>query len=394
MTNIFNHNTYSAQSARFLAPYACIPERSRGRKIAEPDSPGRSCYQRDRDRIIHCTAFRRLEYKTQVFLNDEGDHYRTRLTHSLEVAQLSRDTCRELLLEEDLGEAIALAHDLGHTPFGHAGEEALNTMMQPYGGFDHNAQTIRILTKLEKKYATFDGLNLSWECLEGIAKHNGPVTSPPRALAEYNQSNNLALNTYPNLEAQVSAICDDIAYNNHDIEDGLRSGILTFKALSELPLIGETLYDLDKQYSDLIHERRSYELRRRSIHAMIRDLVTTSQQAINDSAVKTLEDIHNANTMLISLSEPMQQSCATIKAFLYDNLYKHPQVTEPTHNATQAITDLFHYYMENPAALPINWQSQTKHTDKQEKAIIVTDFIAGMTDRYALKTHTHYKQAA
>lgn len=383
-----NQGVYSAGAGRFLAPYAAAPEKSRGRLHPEREAEGRSCFQRDRDRIIHCTAFRRLEAKTQVFVYYEGDHYRTRLTHSLEVAQLTRDICRELQLDEDLGETIALAHDMGHTPFGHAGEDALSEAMKKFGSFDHNAQTIRIVSRLESKYAAFDGLNLTWETLEGIAKHNGPVKKAPRALLEYNKKHDLKLSTYASLEAQIASFCDDIAYNNHDIEDGVRAGLFPLDAIRELPLIGASLKEVEKHHPDIPKRRLVYEAKRRAIHIMVRDLVEQTQKNIAKAKPASIDDVRNLKRPLAGFSEKMVKESAVVKAFLNERMYHHYKVNRMTKKAHQVVKDLFTAFHTRPDCLPTHWRQEVEAArDETARAIIVADFIAGMTDRFAFEEH-------
>lgn len=372
-----------------LAPYACHPDKSRGRLVQEPESNTRTPYQRDRDRIIHSTAFRRLEYKTQVFVNHEGDHYRTRLTHSLEVSQLARSMCRSLGLNEDLAETIALAHDLGHTPFGHAGEDGLDEAMKEFGGFDHNAQTIRIITSLEHRYAEFDGLNLTWETLEGIAKHNGPLGKKeiPRAIQEYNKKHDLALNTYPSLEAQITSLADDIAYHNHDIDDGLRAQLFSVNGLLELPLIGDVFREVGKRYPDLDAQRVTHEVIRRLINRMVTDLLEQTRTNLNKANVKSVDDIRNAGEALATFSKPMQEYHATLKAFLMKNMYRHYKVNRMASKARRMMKELFVFFHSEPECLPTAWRAQTDKAGTRKTAEVVADFIAGMTDRYAIDTH-------
>ncbi len=372
------------------AAYACHAENSRGRLHREEEGVGRSPYQRDRDRIIHSTAFRRLEYKTQVFVYHEGDHYRTRLTHSLEVAQLSRSVSRELGLDEDLAEAIALAHDLGHPPFGHAGEEALRDAMKAYGGFDHNAQTIRMITNLEDKYAEFDGLNLTWECLEGIAKHNGPVTGDvPRALAEYNQTHNLELETYAGPEAQISSLCDDIAYNNHDVEDGLRADLFAVEDLFILPVVGDVFQMISEKYPGLEKSRLVHESKRRLINMMVRDMVEMIRKNIAESDIKSADDVRNLGHPIAGFSEKMGNAISSLRDFLYNNMYRHYRVNRMTSKARMVISELFEFFMRQPDCLPTEWYRRVGagNNNEQHKAEIVADFIAGMTDRFAMEEH-------
>jgi len=348
----------------------------------------RNPHQRDRDRIIHCAAFRRLEYKTQVFVNHEGDHYRTRLTHSLEVSQLARSISRCLRLNEDLAEALALAHDLGHTPFGHAGEDALHEAMQPYGGFDHNAQTIRILTHLEQRYAGFDGLNLTWETLEGIAKHNGPVTGAlPRALAHYAAMHDLELGTYASLEAQVAALADDIAYNNHDIEDGLRAGFFTLDDLRVLPMLGETIDTVRAQHPDLPSTRQSHEVIRRVVNQMVADLLDTTRRNLAAGNIQTSDEIRHLKRPVAAFSASMTESNRAVKAFLFTHMYRHYKINRMTSKAARVLRELFDFFMEAPQCLPTVWAAQCEGAAVAAKAETVADYIAGMTDRYALEEH-------
>ncbi|HEX9703313.1 MAG TPA: deoxyguanosinetriphosphate triphosphohydrolase, partial [Rhodospirillales bacterium] len=315
--------TAPLKSAPGLAPYACHEEASRGRLHDEPESATRRCFQRDRDRIIHSAAFRRLEYKTQVFVNHEGDNYRTRLTHSLEVSQIARSVCRSLSLNEDLGEALALAHDLGHPPFGHAGEDALKEVMEPYGGFDHNAQTLSIITKLEERYPNFDGLNLTWETLEGVVKHNGPLQGSgknqplPRAIAEYNARHDLEIETHASAEAQVASLSDDIAYNNHDIDDGLRAGLFTIKDLADVPLVGPIFAGVKKDYPNLDHSRRIHEAVRRLIGAMVDDLLAETRRRIKDAKVYSPDAVRHFGDPVAGFSDGMQAHDRAVKAFLF-----------------------------------------------------------------------------
>lgn len=370
-----------------LSPYACPPNASRGRLHAEDECTTRSPHQRDRDRIIHSAAFRRLEYKTQVFVNHEGDHYRTRLTHSLEVSQLARSMCRLMQLNEDLGEALALAHDLGHTPFGHAGEDALHAAMEPFGGFDHNAQTIRILTQLETKYAAFDGLNLTWETLEGIAKHNGPVANPPRALAHYAAQHDLELHSHAGLEAQISALADDIAYNNHDMEDGLRAGLFEIDELEHLPMLGELLAQVRADYPDLSRRRATHEVIRRMINRMVGDVMDETKRRIADSGAQTADDIRALSHPVVAFSDGMEATHKAIKAFLMQRMYRHFRVNRMTSKAQRVVRELFEFFMAEPHCLPDHWQVALKAGDDVHNAVLISDFIAGMTDRFALEEY-------
>jgi dGTPase len=378
---------YNEESNSKLASYACFSSKSGGRLYQEPEDKRRSKFQRDRDRIIHSTAFRRLEYKTQVFLNNEGDHYRTRLTHSLEVSQLARGIARTLRCDEDLAESIALAHDLGHSPFGHAGEDQLKQSMKEYGGFDHNAQTIRIVTYLEDKYFDYNGLNLSWECLEGLAKHNGPVSKPPRALAEYNKINDLELHTHASIEAQIAAISDDIAYNSHDLEDGLRARLFSLNEVVELPIIGDIIISQKEQG----YEERSpafvNELRSSFIKKMVRNVLENSRLSLEKINPETVDDVRLCGRQIINFSEDFSNDLKIVKKFLFENMYKHHKVLIMTNKAKRIVSDLFNFYIEAPQCLSQDWLTDIDLKDQNKVAIRIADFIAGMTDRYAFKQH-------
>ena len=378
------------------AVYACDPSRSRGRFYPEPESPTRTPFQRDRDRIIHSTAFRRLKHKTQVFIAHEGDHYRTRLTHTIEVSQIARALARALSVDEDLAEAIALVHDFGHTPFGHTGEDALDEMMAPWGGFDHNAQSLRIVTRVERRYAEFDGLNLSWETLEGLVKHNGPlVDSEGRALKDpvpatilnFSSLFDLELGKFASIEAQAAAIADDIAYNTHDIDDGLRSGLLTLDMLEDVALPGGILAQVRERYPALDPVRTGHELMRRQITAMVEDVITTSRGKLAALAPSSLQDVHAAGRTIVTFSDEMAALEKELKAFLYANLYRHPDVMAVRRNADQIVRDLFGHYFANPRDMPEGWREGLDRADERIKARDVGDFIAGMTDTYAVKEH-------
>jgi dGTPase len=376
-----------------LASYACRPEESRGRLHPEPESPSRSVFQRDRDRILHSTAFRRLQYKTQVFIYHEGDHYRTRLTHSLEVAQIARSVSRSLGLNEDLAEALALGHDLGHTPFGHAGEEALGAVMQPFGGFDHNEQSLRILTTLERHYAGFDGLNLTWETLEGTVKHNGPLTGGaaakplPPTIAAYVARHDLELATWPGAEAQVAAMSDDIAYNNHDIDDGLRAGLFTIKDLDDVPLVGPVFRDVATRHPGLDDARLIHESIRRVIDRMASDLVAETARRLGESRVKTAADIRHLGAPAVGFSETMRANDRALKAFLFERMYRHYRVNRMASKARRVVQELFQLLLAEPQCLPTEWRHQADGTGQARTARVVADYIAGMTDRYALDEH-------
>lgn len=371
-----------------LAAYACHPEQSRGRLYPEPESFARSVFQRDRDRIIHSSAFRRLQYKTQVFVYHEGDHYRTRLTHSLEVAQIARSIARRLGLNEDLAEALSLAHDLGHTPFGHAGEEALNEVMSDFGGFRHNDQTLRVLTKLEHHYAGFDGLNLTWETLEGIVKHNGPVSGPlPPILAEYAGQHDLELGSWPSAEAQVAALADDIAYDNHDTDDGLRAGLFAILDLTQVPLLGAIFAEVDRLYPGVDDSRLIHEAIRRLIDRMVGDVVEESQHRITATGAKGVADIRRHSTAVIAFSPAMRELERGLRRFLFERMYRHYRVNRMASKAHRIVQELFRLLLAEPQCLPTEWQSQATGPGTRETARVVADYIAGMTDRFALDEH-------
>jgi len=375
------------------APYASFERDSRGRLHAEAESVTRGCFQRDRDRIIHSAAFRRLAYKTQVFVNHEGDFFRTRLTHSLEVAQVARSVCRYLRLNEDLGEALALAHDLGHPPFGHAGEDALQDLMKPYGGFDHNAQSLRVVTQLEARYARFDGLNLTWETLEGVVKHNGPLTGNlnphplPRVIAEYTNIQDLELHTFAGPEAQIAAISDDIAYNNHDIDDGLRAGLFSIGDISDVPLVGPIFADVAHDYPDLDQSRQIHESVRRLIGAMVNDLIAETSSRIADFGPQTAQEIREAGSAVAGFSEQMRNNDAAVKAFLFEHMYRHYKLNRMTSKGRRVVQELFQLLVREPGCLPSEWQEKVKGTGAESTAQTVADFIGGMTDRFALDEH-------
>ncbi|PRY94262.1 deoxyguanosinetriphosphate triphosphohydrolase [Donghicola tyrosinivorans] len=373
------------------APYACDPDQSRGRLYPEEGSTFRSCFQRDRDRILHSSAFRRLKHKTQVFVEHEGDYYRTRLTHSLEVGQVGRTIAGALGLNQELTEAVALAHDLGHTPFGHTGEDALAELMAPYGGFDHNAQAIRIVTQLETHYADFDGLNLTWETLEGIAKHNGPVKPPlPYALSEYNQRHDLELLTHASAEAQVAALADDVAYNNHDLQDGLRAGLFTEEEVAELPMVSEAYAEVDRKYSGLEARRRRYEALRRVFGFMVGDVIDQSRANLEASGAETAADLRHLGKPVVVFSRDVHSQLAVIRKFLFTRMYRAPSVVEVRKHVTQVVKDLFQIYLSDRSLLPGNWQARMALVSSEgevEIARSIADYVAGMTDRFALLEH-------
>lgn len=372
-----------------LAPFACQPDASHGRLHPERMSTFRSPFQRDRDRIIHSSAFRRLKHKTQVFVEHEGDYYRTRLTHTVEVAQVARTIAGTLGLNTDLAEAVALAHDLGHPPFGHTGEDALALLMAPYGGFDHNAQALRIVTRLERHYADFDGLNLTWETLEGIAKHNGPVTGDlPYALAEVNAAWDLELHTHASAEAQVAAVADDVAYNHHDLHDGLRAGLFTEADLMELPVTGPAFAEVDRIYPGLDPTRRRHEALRRVFGTMIEDVIAVAQNRLAASAPQSAQDIRNMEGPIIRFSKPLFQNLKAIKSFLFTRMYRAPSVVVERQRVTAVVNDLFPLFLDNPALLPAEWQADVAAAaDRTALARTVLDYVAGMTDRFAIQEH-------
>ncbi|MEM9786386.1 MAG: deoxyguanosinetriphosphate triphosphohydrolase [Pseudomonadota bacterium] len=371
------------------APYATDPARPRGRLYAEEESAFRSPFQRDRDRIIHASAFRRLKHKTQVFIEHEGDYFRTRLTHSIEVAQVARTVAAALDLNVELTEAVALAHDLGHTPFGHTGEEALDALMQPYGGFDHNAQALHIVTNLERHYAEWDGLNLTWESLEGIAKHNGPVTGDiPYALAAYNARHDLELHTHASAEAQAAALADDIAYNNHDLHDGLRAELFGTDELAELPILDDCFARVDAKYPGLNYYRRRHEALRRFFGVLVEDVINISRDNIAALNPQSVQDIRGAGRMMVQFSPALWTDLKVIRRFLFKRMYRAPAVVDMREVVTKMIDELFPFFMENTGELPKQWRKDVADAaDKTTLARIVADYIAGMTDRFAIQEH-------
>jgi dGTPase len=372
-----------------LQSYASDPSESRGRlhdEKREVTRGPRDDFQRDRDRIIHSISFRRLRHKTQVFVAPDGDHYRVRLTHSLEVAQIGRTMARALGLNEDLTEALCLAHDIGHPPFGHAGEDALQEALVEFGGFDHNAQTIRTLTLLETPYPRWDGLNLTWEMLEGLAKHNGPVSNPTWALAAANDAMDLDLHSWPSLEAQVAAIADDIAYDNHDIDDGMRAGLLTLDQLLELPFIAARWQAIRDRFADVVPDRLLPELIRDQIGLMVNDVLETTRARIDSLGLKTTQDVRQAGQMIGGFSDAMAEKERALKGFMYENLYHHPKQMAAAEEGKMMVADLVKAYREQPELMPVSWASALP---EEEPARIrhIADFLAGMTDRYARNRH-------
>lgn len=365
-----------------LASYAANPDQSRGRKFQESDPQGRNQFQRDRDRIIHSSAFRRLEYKTQVFVNHEGDLFRTRLTHSLEVAQIGRAIARNLSLHEDLVEGIALAHDLGHTPFGHAGQDALNECMQDFGGFEHNLQSLRVVDVLEQRYAEFDGLNLTFELREGILKHCS--LNNAKFLGDVGER--FINKAQPSLEAQLTNLADEIAYNNHDVDDGLRSGLITLAQLEQVTLFADNLNKVRAQYPSLTGRRLIHETVRRMINTLVVDLCEQSNTNIANAAPKTVDDVRH-NAMLISFSSAMRDQQTELKRFLRTNLYQHYRVNRMTSKAQRIVRELFQIFMQDVKLMPDEFQQRAKLDSPTDQARAVADYIAGMTDRYAIREY-------
>jgi dGTPase len=384
------------------AVFASDPAQSRGRLVAEPPSPTRSDFRRDCDRIIHSTAFRRLAYKTQVFVFHEGDHYRTRLTHTLEVAQIARSLARALRLDEDLAECLALAHDLGHPPFGHAGERALDECLASHGGFDHNAQALRIVTALERRYPAFNGLNLTWETLEGLVKHNGPLTEHggrptgrysergvPEAIWTYSKQQDLELWSFASAEAQAAALSDDIAYDAHDIDDGLRADLFELDEMRDLPLVGDILREIDGTAPGIDEVRRGHEVVRRLITQMIVDVIGGTEQRIKALSPRSASDIRAAAGPVVGFSPGMETADKAIKAFLFGRMYRHDRVKRVMSEAESVLKDLFGHYAKAPSDMPHEWRDGLD-ADRHSRARRVADYVAGMTDRYALIEHARF----
>ncbi|MFK7840188.1 MAG: deoxyguanosinetriphosphate triphosphohydrolase [Bdellovibrionales bacterium] len=396
MSNMSSESSYN-YCALPLASYACVPENSRGRVHDEPGSEHRNAFQRDRDRIIHASAFRRLKYKTQVFVYHEGDHYRTRLTHTLEVAQITRSIARELMVNEDLAEGIALAHDLGHTPFAHIGETYLAKCMEPYGGFEHNDQSLRVLTTLERKYPNWNGLNLTWETLEGVVKHNGPLYGPHDlgevhiSVRELQEKMDLELDSHSSIEAQVAAISDDVAYNNHDVEDGLRAHLFTLDDLETIPLLGRVMADVRAEYGMLEERYMVNETIRRMIGTMVNDVLRESEARIKKANPQSPEDVRKAGGQLVAFSDGMKSQVDELRAFLFDRMYRHYTVERLHLKVERIVTELFTAFTDNIRVLPDNWQKRVEEAggldNEQIRARVVCDYIAGMTDRYAIREH-------
>ncbi len=396
-----NQTTYN-YCALPLADYACRPDQSRGRIYEENESASRTCFQRDRDRIIHCGAFRRLKYKTQVFVYHEGDHYRTRLTHTLEVAQIARSLARALMVNEDLAEAVALAHDLGHTPFAHVGEDVMKECMKDVGGFDHNDQSLRILSLLENRYPRWQGLNLTWEALEGVAKHNGPLIDKgqdpeksglPVSVIAVNKQMNLELDTFASLEAQVAALADDIAYNNHDVEDGLRAGLFTLETLRHVPLLEDIIPVVEREYPGISEKILMHEVIREMIGTMIEDVLSETRRRLEKLQPHSAADIRNADTAMVAFSDAMLPKINGLRHFLMENMYRHVTVRRMRLKVSRIVKDLYDTFMTEYNLLPEEWQARVVAAkgdipaNTVERARIVADYIAGMTDRYAIKEH-------
>lgn len=376
------------------APYASDPYNARGRAIDQPSGSERSPFQRDKDRIIHSSAFRRLKGKTQVFVAHEGDYYRTRLTHSIEVSQIARSIARVLGLDEDLAECLALAHDLGHPPFGHSGEDALSAAMAPYGGFDHNAQTLRIVTHLEGRYAEFDGLNLTWETLEGIAKHNGPVVhresdhkALPWALTSIPDYQSLELHTYAGPEAQVAAIADDIAYINHDIDDGLRAGLFTIEDIMNVPFVGDAFADVRRRYPDISRDKLIHEAVRDMIGYMVADVLSETRKRLEQYNPESPDDIRNLPEAICDFSESFRKKERPLREFLMTRMYRHYLVNRMMGQASRVVSELFELFISDPTILPTEWQTKTSGAHDIGTARVVSDYIASMTDNFAIEEH-------
>jgi len=375
-----------------LADYACRPDRSQGRLYNEPESRYRTCFQRDHDRIIHSAAFRRLKYKTQVFVYHTGDHYRTRLTHTLEVAQVARTLARALMVNEDLAESVALAHDLGHTPFAHMGEDALDECMKDVGGYDHNDQSLRVLIKLERKYPGWDGLNLTWETLEGVVKHNGPYEGQiTDTLKAVQAKKDLRLDTYASVEAQIAALADDIAYNSHDVEDGLHAKLFTLKDIENVPLLGQMKKNCLSLHPDIDDELLTHAIIRELMGAMAGDVLDETKRRLDDLSAGSPDDIRGAKRTMVAFSEPMLKKVNDLRAFLHDRMYHHYSVNRMRQKVGRIVKDLYGVFMDDYRTLPDDWQKRVEDAggpgDKKSHARVVADYIAGMTDRFAVREH-------
>ena len=376
-----------------ISVYAVDHRQSRGRLYEEPEIATRTAYQRDRDRIVHSTAFRRLKHKTQVFVATEADHYRTRLTHTIEVSQIARAFARALRLDDDLTEAVALVHDFGHPPFGHAGERALHRAMEPYGGFDHNAQALRIVTELEQRYAEFDGLNLSWETLEGLVKHNGPLRGPfaseplPPPVATFDAVFPLDLERHASLEAQCAAIADDIAYNTHDLDDGLRAGLIELDDLRDLALAGSILSEIEARYPALSKGRLANEIMRRHITRMVEDVIDTSLDSLARIDPKSPEAVRDAGSTIIAFSPQMRAAVDETSRFLFQRVYRSDSVLSVMQSAENVVEELFHRFLTEPSLLPTEWSREFHDMETSHRARRIADYLSGMTDTYALGEH-------
>ncbi len=375
-----------------LEKYACIPEKTKGRVCPEKATPYRNEFERDRDRIIHSNSFKRLQYKTQVFVNHEGDHYRNRLTHSMEVSSIARSLCKALNLSDDLAEAVSLAHDLGHSPFGHAGEESLNECMENYGGFSHNAHSFKILTYLENRYAAYNGLNLTWEVLEGIIKHNGPLPSKDlsKYIADYDSIHSLDLKKYSSAESQVASLSDDIAYITHDLEDSIGAEIITYKDLEEIELIDQYIHDIRNEYKNIDNSRLIYEVSRKLTHYLINSLLSQTRYNIKKHKIENESDIRNLGRPLVEFTDDTVNEIRIIKEFLFRKVYKHHRVVSVTLQCQNVIKNLFKLYSENINLLPFGWREMIKDDVNNSKMSIIADYIAGMTDRYAIKQYQSF----
>ncbi len=369
------------------APYAAQAAQSGGRQVNEPEGELRTAFQRDRDRVVHSTAFRRLEYKTQVLVNFEGDHYRTRLTHSLEVAQIARTLSRALDLDEDLAEAVALAHDLGHSPFGHAGETALDVALRAFGGFDHNIQTFRVVTRLEQRYASFDGLNLTAVTLESLVKHNGPLATPPAPIARHPLAGAMQLALQPPLEAQLAALADDIAYCNHDMDDGLRAAFFGLGDLAALPLVGSVVGEVEAAYPRVDRRRLIHEVNRRLIDRMVADLVAETRRRLTETGPRNVQEVRAAGRPLAAFSADMAAAVQALRGFLHQRMYRHYKVNRMARTARQLVTELVELLLAAPECLPDRWQARAGEPDTAATADAVRDYVAGMTDRFAVDEH-------
>lgn len=372
-----------------LEPYACFSENSRGRIYPERQTPYRNEFERDRDRIIHSNSFKRLQYKTQVFVNHEGDHYRNRMTHSIEVSSIARSLCKALNLSDDLVEGVALAHDLGHSPFGHAGEESLNECMQGFGGFSHNAHSFKLLTLLEQKYAAYNGLNLTWEVLEGILKHNGPLDkkNTSKYILQYDEQYDLDLKNHSSAEAQIASLADDIAYICHDLEDSINAEIITYKDLEEIEFVDRFIKEVQAMYKDLNTSRTMYEVSRKLTHHLIECLLFQTKSNIQKHKVKTEKDIRCLGRPLVEFTETAVNEISVIKKFLFKKVYKHHKVVSVTMQCQNIVKALFELYVSNIDLLPLSWKSLIEEGDQQAKMSLIADYIAGMTDRFAIKQY-------